>query len=54
MALAVILCNGGGAVREAARRYNVLLATLSHGVHGSMRMGCKPGPDPVLSAAGED
>lgn len=54
MASAVSFCNGGGALREAARRYNVPLATLSRRVHGNVRIGCKPGPDPVLSAAGEE
>ena len=47
MASAVSFCNRGGALREAAMRYKVALATLSRRVHGSMRMGCKPGPDPA-------
>ena len=54
MSSAVAFCFGGGALREAARRYNIPLGTLSRRVHGIVKMGCKLGLEPVLSAAIED
>ena len=54
MTSAVGFCAGGGALREAVRRYNVPLATLSRRVHGTVKMGCRPGPEPVLPPAAED
>ena len=53
MSSAVAFCSQGGGLREAARKYNVPLATLHRRVNGSVKIGCKPGPDPVLPPEAE-
>ena len=46
---AVLFCkNKNGTMREASRKYNVPLTTLSRIVHEIVLIGCKPGVGPVL------
>ena len=54
MTSAVVACSEGMPIRESARKYNVPASTLFRRVRGIVEMGCKPGPNPVLSTLVED
>ena len=54
MISAVVACSEGMPIRESARKYNVPASTLFRRVRGIVEMGCKPGPNPVLSTPVED
>ena len=54
MTSAVVACSEGMPIRESARNYNVPASTLFRRVRGIVVMGCKPGPNPVLSTPIED
>ena len=54
MTSAVVACSEGMPIQESARKYNVPASTLFRRVRGIVEMGCKPGPNPVLSTPVED
>ena len=54
MTSAVVACSQGMPIRESARKYNVPASTLFRRVRGIVEMGCKPGPNPVLSTPVKD
>ena len=54
MSSAVSFCAQGGSIREASRKYNVPVTTLYRRTSGAVMLGCRPGPNPVLTVNAEE
>ena len=54
MSSAVSFCAQGGSIREASRKYNVPVTTLYCRTSGAVMLGCRPGPNPVLTVNAEE